>query len=220
MWMSFRPLLLTDGIVLLDQTGGPHHAVALPQVPPPHMLVCDLDDVADREPALLAVWQPDSFIQTCRVVGGGRREEEDGGCWEETREEWRFLSGSCKRKHLNEVLKVEEEAHPVKRGAGRLRSVIDGVLIWFDAHQFNGVQHCGCLHFKLAVCSHVTSYLHWFCGWRWQSQWAPDWARQPAGPHTAQYTAPADSLFTHTCWVLASANRCTHSHTHIHMKPL
>lgn len=53
--MSFRPLLLTDGIVLLDQTGGPHHPVALPQVPPPHMLVCDLDDVADREPALLAV---------------------------------------------------------------------------------------------------------------------------------------------------------------------
>lgn len=48
-------VLLTDGVVLLDQAGGPHHPVALPQVPPPHMLVCDLDDVAYREPALLAV---------------------------------------------------------------------------------------------------------------------------------------------------------------------
>lgn len=53
--LDVNALLLTDGVVLLDQAGGPHHSVALPQVPPPHVLVCDLDDVADREPALLAV---------------------------------------------------------------------------------------------------------------------------------------------------------------------
>lgn len=50
-----HPLPLSDGVVLEDQAGGPHHSVALPQVPPPHMLVGDLDDVADREPALLAI---------------------------------------------------------------------------------------------------------------------------------------------------------------------
>lgn len=50
-----HPLLLSDGVVLEDQAGGPHHTVALPQVSPPHVLISDLDDVADREPALLAI---------------------------------------------------------------------------------------------------------------------------------------------------------------------
>lgn len=47
--------LLSDGVVLEDQAGGPHHAVALPQVSPPHVLISYLDDVADREPALLPI---------------------------------------------------------------------------------------------------------------------------------------------------------------------
>lgn len=67
--------LLTDGVVLLDQAGGPHNPVALPQVPPPHMLICDLDDVADREPALLAVCQPDSFVQTCQIEAEKKKRE-------------------------------------------------------------------------------------------------------------------------------------------------
>ena len=63
------------GLAAGDHAGGLHHSVALAEVSPPHMLVGDLDDVSDGEPALLTVRQADAFIQACergeKGWGGG-----------------------------------------------------------------------------------------------------------------------------------------------------
>lgn len=48
-----------------DLAGGLDDAIALLQVAPPHVLVGDFDDVADGEPALLAVGQADALVPTC-----------------------------------------------------------------------------------------------------------------------------------------------------------
>lgn len=117
-----RPVLLSDGVVLEDQAGGPHHPVALPQVPPPHMLICDLHDVADREPALLAIRQPDAFIQACRTerkkrkergwveLGGGKVRERGGGrILGRNKGRLEVSVSFMQEKQLNELLRVEVE---------------------------------------------------------------------------------------------------------------
>lgn len=57
------------GAGLGDHACGLHDSVALPQVSPPHVLVGDLQDVPDGEPALLTIRQADAHVKAWR--GGG-----------------------------------------------------------------------------------------------------------------------------------------------------
>lgn len=47
--------LLINGVHLGDPARSLQHPVALPEVPPPHVLVGDFDDVSHGEPALLSI---------------------------------------------------------------------------------------------------------------------------------------------------------------------
>lgn len=48
-------LILSNRVDLGDPAGSLQDSVAFPEIPPPHVLVGDLDDVSHGEPALLSV---------------------------------------------------------------------------------------------------------------------------------------------------------------------
>lgn len=65
--------LLINGVHLGDPARSLQHPVALPEVPPPHVLVGDFDDVSHREPALLSIRQADALVHA--LGEGGQRED-------------------------------------------------------------------------------------------------------------------------------------------------
>lgn len=62
--------LLINGVHLGDPARSLQHPVALPEVPPPHVLVGDLDDVSHGEPTLLSIRQADALVH---ALGRGDR---------------------------------------------------------------------------------------------------------------------------------------------------
>lgn len=64
--------LLINGVHLGDPARSLQHPVALPEVPPPHMLIGDLDDVSHGEPALLSIRQADALVHTLGRGGGDK----------------------------------------------------------------------------------------------------------------------------------------------------
>lgn len=64
--------LLINGVHLGDPARSLQHPVALPEVPPPHVLVGDLYDVSHGEPALLSIRQADTLVHAL-VEGGGAK---------------------------------------------------------------------------------------------------------------------------------------------------
>lgn len=73
-------LVLLNGAGLVgDYPGGLDHPIALAEVSPPHVLVCDLDDVGDGEPALLPVAQALALVPACKQKTGRGTEKGGGG---------------------------------------------------------------------------------------------------------------------------------------------
>lgn len=61
---------------LADPARSLQDSVAFPEIPPPHVLVGDLDDVSHGEPAVLSVWQADAFIHAWGKRGRTEGKEE------------------------------------------------------------------------------------------------------------------------------------------------
>lgn len=73
-------LVLLNGAGLVgDYPGGLDHPIALAEVSPPHVLVCDLDDVGDGEPALLPVAQALALVPACKQKTGRGTGKGGGG---------------------------------------------------------------------------------------------------------------------------------------------